>query len=107
MPSILLKSAVMAHNRGLIVDRRTANREWRETTRNVTAERSVHAFAQRVEALTIAGCDKRHAAARSVGSLLANVAFNLAQRVGQPLSAHDVESLDKLRREWDACISAV
>jgi len=44
----------------------TANREWREVTRGapegVPTGRTVHAFAQRVEALAIAGCDKRHAA---------------------------------------------
>ena len=86
------------------MDRRTANREWREVTRGVSPERSVHAFAQRVEALAIAGCDKRQAGAKLAGSKLANVAFNLAQRVGQPLSTHDVEILEKLRREWDAAV---
>jgi hypothetical protein len=92
------------------MDRKTANREWREATRGapegVPTGRTVHAFAQRVEALAIAGCEKRHAATKSVGSQLSNVAFNLAQRVGQPLTTHDAEILDKLRRQWDAAVGA-
>jgi len=88
------------------MDRKTANREWREVTRSapgsVPTGRIVHAFAQRVEALAITGCDRRHAATKLVGGQLANVAFNLAQQLGQRLSTHDVETLDKLRREWDA-----
>ena len=92
------------------MDRKTANREWREVTRGtpegVPTGRTLHAFAQRVEAIAIAGCDRRHAAAKLVGGQLANVAFNLAQRVGQPLSTHDAEILDKLRREWDAAACA-
>ena len=87
------------------MDRKTANREWRDVTRGapegVPTGRTVHAFAQRVEALAIAGCDKRHAMAKAVGAQLANVAFNLAQRVGEPLSTHDVELLDRLRKQWD------
>lgn len=43
---------------------------------------------------------------RRVGAQLRNVAFNLAQRVGQPLSTHDAEILDRLRREWDAAMRA-
>jgi hypothetical protein len=43
---------------------------------------------------------------RRIGAQLSNVAFNLAQRVGQPLSTHDAEILDRLRREWDAAIRA-
>ena len=92
------------------MDRKTANREWREVTRdapeNVPTGRTVHAFAQRVEALAIAGCDKRHAASKAAGGQLANVAFNLAQRAGQPLSTNDVEMLDNLRRKWDASLGA-
>ena len=49
------------------MDRRTANKEWRDVTRGapdgVPTGRTVHEFAQRVEALAIAGCDARHAAA--------------------------------------------
>jgi len=32
------------------------------------------------------------------------VAFNLAQRVGHPISTHDAEILDKLRRAWDGAV---
>lgn len=92
------------------MDRKTATREWRDVTRGAPegapTGRTVHAFAQRVEALAIAGCEKRHASARAVGALLANVAFNLAQRTGEPLSNHDTELLDRLRREWDAAVRA-
>ena len=92
------------------MDRKTANREWRDVTRGapegVPTGRSLHAFAQRVEALAIAGCDKRHAAAKAIGGQLSNVAFNLAQRTGQPLTTHDAEILDRLRREWDAAVRA-
>lgn len=92
------------------MDRKTANREWRDVMRGapegVPTGRTVHAFAQRVEALAIAGCDKRHAAAKAAGAQLANLAFNLAQRAGEPLSTHDTELLDRLRREWDAAVRA-
>ena len=91
------------------MDRKTTNREWRDVTRGAPegapTGRTVHAFAQRVEALAIAGCDKRHATAKAIGGQLSNVAFNLAQRVGQPLTTHDAEILDRLRRDWDAAIS--
>ena len=48
------------------MDRKTATREWRNATHGtqdgVPTGRTVHAFAQRVEALAIAAADKRHAA---------------------------------------------
>ena len=88
------------------MDRKTANREWRDVTRGapegVPTGRTIHGFAQRVEALAIAGCDKRHAATRAVGGLLANVAYNMAQKHGHALTDDDVALLDKLRRDWDA-----
>jgi hypothetical protein len=92
------------------MDRKTANREWRDVTRGAPegapTGRTVHAFAQRVEALAIAGCDKRHAVARSAGGLLANFAYNLAQKPGHALTSDDVEMLDKMRRQWDAAVGA-
>jgi hypothetical protein len=49
------------------MDKKTALREWRDVTRgapkSVQTSRAVHDFAQRVEALAIARCDKRHASA--------------------------------------------
>ena len=53
------------------MDKRTALREWRNVTKGSPEEglpitsRAVHAFAQRVEALAIAGADKRHEAMRN------------------------------------------
>ena len=48
------------------MDRRTANKEWRDVTRGapdgVSPGRTMHEFAQRVEALTIAGWLQRHVA---------------------------------------------
>ena len=92
------------------MDKKTAIREWRDVTRGapegVPTGRTIHGFAQLVEAMAIAGCDKRHAATNAVGGQLANVAYNLARRVGQPLSTHDAEIMDKLRREWDAAVGA-
>jgi hypothetical protein len=92
------------------MDRKAAAKEWRDVTRGapegVPTGHTVHAFAQRVEALAIAGCDKRHAVVRTVGGALSNLAYNLAQRTGQPLSNHDTELLDRLRREWDAALKA-
>ena len=50
------------------MDRKTANREWREVTRGapdgLPTGRTIHAFAQRVEALVIAGADRRLAEQR-------------------------------------------
>jgi len=47
------------------MDKKAAVKEWREVTRGapkgVQTSRAVHDFAQRVEALAIARCDKRHA----------------------------------------------
>lgn len=92
------------------MDRKTANREWRDVMRGAPegppASKLVHAFAQRVESIAIAGCDRRHAKLRSIGGQLSNVAFNLAQCKDRPLGARDVELLDKLRREWDEAIGA-
>lgn len=103
-----LCSALVAHNEGIRLDRKAATKEWRDVTRGspegAPTGRTVHAFAQRVEALAIAGADKRHAAKQLVGAQLANVAFNLAQRVGHPISTHDAEILDKLRRAWDGAV---
>ena len=52
------------------MDRKTAVREWRDVTRGapegaMPTGLTVHVFAQRVEALAISGCDKRHAVALS------------------------------------------
>jgi hypothetical protein len=92
-----------------MMDRKTANREWRDATRGapdgVPTGRTVHAFAQRVEALAIAGCDKRHAAAKNIGCQLANIAFNWAQNPGYALTSDDVVMLDKLRRQWDEALT--
>ena len=92
------------------MDRKTAVKEWREVTRgapdSVPTGRTVHDFAQRVEALAITGCDKRQAAVRAAGGAMANFAYNLAQRTGQPLSNHDTELLDRLRKEWDDILRA-
>lgn len=52
--------------------------------------------------LIAAQADRDVYALRTVGGKLANVAYNLAQRGGQPLSTHDAMLLDTLRREWDA-----
>jgi hypothetical protein len=92
------------------MDRKTANREWRDVTRGapegVPTGRTIHGFAQRVEAMAIAGCDKRHAATKVAGGLLANAAYNLAQKPGHALTSDDVALLDKLRREWDVAVGA-
>jgi hypothetical protein len=40
------------------------------------------------------------------GTKLANIAFNLAQRPGEPLTSDDCALLDKCRKEWDATIEA-
>lgn len=38
----------------------------------------------------------------AAGSALSNAAFNLAQRVGEPLTSEWCRSLDKARKAWDA-----
>lgn len=43
---------------------------------------------------------------RAAGAMLANVAYNLAQKPGHALTSDDVALLDKLRREWDAALRA-
>ena len=92
------------------MDRKIAIKEWRDVTcgapEGVPTGRTVHAFAQRVEELVIAGHDKRHSVVRAVGGAMANFAYNLAQRTGQPLSNHDTELLDRLRKEWDEALRA-
>lgn len=56
---------LVAHNERTEMDRKAAVKEWRDVARGapdgVPTSRTVHEFAQRVEALAIAGCDKRHA----------------------------------------------
>jgi hypothetical protein len=42
----------------------------------------------------------------AAGSALSNGAFNLKQRVGEPLSTHDVAALDSAQRAWDRAIEA-
>lgn len=37
----------------------------------------------------------------AVGAQMANVMFNMAQKNGHALTAHDCELFDKLRKEWD------
>ena len=80
------------------MDRKTANREWRDVTRGapegVPTGRTVHDFAQRVEALAIAGCDKRHAAALKA---LAAVAALDMQGALCPASGH-ADALDEALR---------
>ncbi len=42
-------------------------------------------------------------ALRNVGHQLSNIAFNFAQESShKEISAHDKETLDRLRRAWDA-----
>jgi hypothetical protein len=41
-----------------------------------------------------------------IGGLMANVMFNLAQRIGQHLTSDDCATMDKLRKQWDAARSA-
>lgn len=40
----------------------------------------------------------------AAGMGLSNCAFNLKQRVGEPLSTHDVAALDSAQRAWDTAI---
>ena len=50
--------------------------------------------------------DEARDALISIGGQLASVAFNLAQRAGHALTGDDVAMLDKLRKQWDAALSA-
>lgn len=43
-------------------------------------------------------------AVRIAGAKLSNIAFNLSQHVGEPLSTDRVRSMDESRRQWDAAI---
>jgi hypothetical protein len=63
------------------------------------AQEQLEAFAAGVRA-------EERARLRVAGGLLANVAFNLAQKPGHALTSDDVAMLDKLRREWDAALKA-
>lgn len=40
----------------------------------------------------------------AAGRAMSNCAFNLKQRVGEPLSTHDVAALESSQRAWDAAI---
>lgn len=40
----------------------------------------------------------------AAGIALSNGAFNLKQRVGEPLSTHDISALDSAQRAWDAAM---
>jgi hypothetical protein len=41
---------------------------------------------------------------QTTGTLLANVAFNFAQKAGHTLTSDDCAMLDKLRKEWDRAL---
>ena len=41
------------------------------------------------------------------GGALANIAFNIAQRPGGTITAHECETIDRCRREWDAARAAM
>lgn len=88
--------------------RQTAMKEWRGVTRGapegVPTGRTVHAFAQRVEAATQTIEASRRAAMERVGTQLANVAFNWAQTPGRALTEKDAEMLDSLRKQWDEAV---
>ena len=88
--------------------RHTAMKEWRDVTRGapegVPTGRTVHAFAQRVEAMTQAAEAKRRVQIERVGAQLANVAFNWAQQLGRPITDQDTEMLDSLRKQWDEAV---
>lgn len=43
-------------------------------------------------------------ALRTLGGLMANVLYNLAQRPGEPLTGDDVAKLDGLRKQWDEAV---
>jgi hypothetical protein len=69
----------------------------------------VHEFAQRVEALAIAGCDKRHAALKAIGAQLANMAFNWSQEAngtGSKLEDAERAMLKALQKQWDEAFKA-
>jgi len=42
----------------------------------------------------------------NAGAQLANIAFNLKQRVGHVISTHDAELLDRCHRQWDATLAS-
>jgi hypothetical protein len=42
----------------------------------------------------------------NAGAQLANIAFNLKQRVGHVISTHDAEVLDRCHRQWDAALAS-
>jgi len=42
----------------------------------------------------------------NAGAQLANIAFNLKQRVGHVISTHDAELLDRCHRQWDAALAS-
>jgi hypothetical protein len=42
----------------------------------------------------------------NAGAQLANIAFNLKQRVGHVISTHDAEVLDRCHRQWDATLAS-
>lgn len=88
--------------------RQTAMKEWRDVMRGapegVPTGRTVHAFAQRVEAITQAAEAKRRVQIERVGAQLANVAFNWAQTPGRASTEDDAEMLDSLRKQWDEAV---
>lgn len=88
--------------------RQTAMKEWRDVMRGAPegapTSRTVHAFAQRVEAATQATEAARRVRIEAVGAQLANVAFNWAQSAGRTLSGNDAEMLDSLRKQWDETV---
>jgi hypothetical protein len=53
----------------------------------------------------LAASREREARMRGIGGQLSNVAFNLAQRPGEPLSSDDCSMLDRLRKQWDAALA--
>lgn len=88
------------------MDKKTSNREWRDVMRGakdeVPTSRAIHAFAQRVEALAIAGCDKRHAAelTRAIAAEREMIAAHLSA-LGLDDAAQDVSL-----RNWNNLSSA-
>jgi hypothetical protein len=52
---------------------------------------------ERIDALEV-----ENAQLRKYGGTLANVAFNLAQKLGHTLTHSDCADLDKLRKQWDS-----
>lgn len=59
-------------------------------------------FARAIEQHVEAGKRQSEVALESVGSTMANVMFNLAQKTGHTLTSDDTALLDKLRIQWDA-----